>query len=252
MRQKSFTILSALLLMLITLAFQTQTPLQAQGIDVEEIDIQACIPDPNENAPLLFGGARPSSLVLEDAPLLSQPPFTADTEPLTLIDVPAGARVIVFDLDDQTQTYFRVIWQCEGFNFTGWIFNESVRHQVRRTNTKPAPPGCAIALQIVDLLDDVWVSDIEGKIAVVVDLYRAQGGEVYPRSFYYLTRNGRELRDRERVFTSSGPFLINGVVMSADVQVGTRIGFSVISSSKEELNFFGTLYRVPKGCDFIE
>jgi hypothetical protein len=249
MHQKLATVIGILILMVFALI---HLPATIKAQDIDDIDTQSCVPDPDEPAPLLFGGARPTSLVLEDAPLLSQPPLTADTNPLTLIEIPAGARVIVFDLDDQTKSYFRVIWPCEGFNFTGWIYSESVRHQVRRTNPKPAPPGCAVALQIVDLLDDVWVSDIEGKIAIVVDLYRAQGGEVYPRSFYYLTRNGRELRDRERVFTSSGPFLINGVVMSADVQVGTRIGFSVITSSKEELNFFGTLYLVPEGCEFVE
>lgn len=134
------------------------TIIAQEGIDTPDIDTEACLPDPNEPAPRLFGGARPSSLVLEEVVLLSQPPLTADTVPLEIITIPAGARVIVFDLDELTESYFRVIWPCEEFNFTGWVEIEAIRHNPNRTNTKPAPPGCARAITVVNLLDDVWES----------------------------------------------------------------------------------------------
>lgn len=216
-----------------------------------DINTANCIPDPNEEGSnLLYGGALPSSLVVEDTILLSQPPLTADTDPLEIVPIPANARVIVFDVDEQTRSYFRVVFPCEGYNLAGWVEASKIRQRVDRTNPKYAPPGCAQPLQVVELLDDVWTSTIDGEIAVVVDLFRAEGGTKYPRSYYYLTKNGREIRDKERVFESSGAFLIRSVVLGTEVRAGNAISFSVITSSDEELDFFGILYFVPEGCEF--
>lgn len=228
--------------------------LSAQSSDYAlDIDTTKCVADPNNaESNLLYGGALPSSLVVEDTVLLSQPPLTADTAPLEIVPIPANARVIVFDVDEQTESYFRVVFPCEGYNLAGWVEASTVRHRVNRTNPKYAPPGCAQPLQVVELLDDVWTSTVNGEIAVVVDLFRSEGGTEFPRSYYYLTKNGREIRDKERVFESSGAFLIRSVVLGTEVREGNAIGFSVITNSNEELDFFGILYLVPEGCEFRE
>lgn len=238
-------------LVALALSFGLSVPLvQAQGSGTTEFNPAVCIPEPNDPPPLLFEGARPSSLVLVETPILSQPPLTADAQSMVIETLPAGTYVIVLDMDDQSRSYFRVIWPCGEHTFVGWVNATAIRHSTRRVNPKPAPPGCAIPLLTVDLLDGVWISTVDGRIAVVADLYRDRGGSVYPLSFYYLTRNGRELRDKERKFTTAGPFLINGVVMGADVRAGHAIGFSIITPSSEPLHFFGTVYEVPEGCDF--
>lgn len=216
------------------------------------IDTSGCIPDPDELAPRLLGGARASSLVIEDVVLLSQPRYTTDTLPLEIIEIPAGAYVVVYDIDEETENWFRIVFPCDGINMTGWVPVSTVRFPARRANPKPAPPGCAQALEVVELLNGEWRSNSQGRIAVVADLFRATGGERFPRSFYYLTRNGREIRDKERAFETSGPFLIRAVVLGTDVVPGNRIGFSVITASREELEFFGILYYVPEGCEFGE
>jgi hypothetical protein len=217
------------------------------------VDVNSCVPNSNDPPPQLLDGARISSLVVEDVVLLSQPPYTADTEPLEIIEIPQGAYAIVYDIDEQTQNYFRVVFPCDGVNMTGWIPVSTIRFPARRANPKPAPPGCAIAQQIVDILDDEWTSNISGHVAVVADLFRSTGGDAFPRSFYYLTRNGREIRDRERVFETSGTFLINGSVLSSDIAQGNRLGFSVITSSRDSsLEFFGILFEVPEGCEFAD
>lgn len=237
------------ILIVLTL-MQNISIVQAQADDPPPFDSSVCIPGPNDPPPLLFGGARPSSLVLQDTEILSQPPYTPDTNAMTIATLPQGVYVIVLDLDEEVQAYFRIIWPCGEHTFVGWVDAAAIRHSTRRANPKPAPPGCAQPLLTVDLLDGVWESTVDGRIAVVADLYRDEGGEVFPLSFYYLTRNGRELRDKERKFTTAGPFLINGVVLGADVRAGNAIGFSIITPSSEELHFFGTVYEVPEGCDF--
>jgi hypothetical protein len=225
------------------------SPLSQDGA----VDVSSCIPDPNAPPPLLFGGAKPSSLVLEDVQLLSQPPFTADARPLTIQTIPAGARVVVFDLDDQTRSYFRIIWFCGDFHFTGWVPVEAIRRSPSRVNEKHAPPSCGIPIATVDSLTETWESTVSGEIVVVVDLYRPQGGTRFPESFFYVTRNGRDVAQRERAFTSSGPFLINGEIVGTTVNPGNIVGFSIRSSQPlpdENLIMFGTIYSVPEGCDF--
>lgn len=235
---------TALLLIMVIGGYSAQA--QSGGADV---DVSKCIYADGQT-PILFGGARPASLVIQQAPLLSQPPLTPDTQPLTIATLPVGAAVIVTDKDDQTKTYFRVIWPCSGQNFTGWVDINAVRRNPRRVNPKYAPPGCAHPIDTVNLLDGFWTSTVTGEIAVVVDLYRNEGGTDYPHSFYYLTVNGREIRDKDREFFTSGPFLITGVVMGVSVRRGQPVGFSILPPPTEPVNFFGIIYQVPDGCEF--
>lgn len=235
---------------LIFLFGTTSAPAYAQDT-VTDVDTSECIYTA-EDTPVLFGGARPASLVVSEAPLLSQPPLTSDTDPLTIVELPVGAAVIVTDLDEQSRTYFRVIWPCSGRNFTGWVEASAVRRNPSRVNPRFAPPGCARAIGWVDLLDGYWSSTVNGDIAIVVDLYRNQGGEQYPRSFYYLTLNGREVRDKDREFRTAGPFLVTGVVMGVSVRRGQPISFTILPPPSEPVNFFGIIYQVPEGCEFVE
>ncbi len=249
MRWKGLMMAVALLLLgSVFAAPQLSAHAQSRATD---LDTSNCVYD-GDRAPRLFGGARAASLVTSATPLLSQPPLSDDTRPLTVIDLPAGAAVIVTDLDEQSRSYFRVIWPCDGQNFTGWVRADDVRRQRNRVNARFAPPGCARPVDWVNLINDSWISSITGDIAVVVDLYRNQGGTQYPRSFYYLTVNGQQRRDRDRPIQTTGPFLITGVVMGLNVRAGQAIGFEVTPPAREPVNFFGIIYQVPEGCQFVE
>ncbi len=205
-----------------------------------------------DDQPLLLGGAKPSSQILSEVDMLSQPPLSSNTRPLTIATLPADLWVMVFDIDQQSRSWFRILVPCDEMAISGWIPATAVNYSVRRANIYAAPPGCAIPLDVVDSLDDLWDSPISGRIAVAFDVFRTTSGTRYPDSFFYPTRNGRELRDKERRIATGGAFLLSGSVISTELQAGNALGFSVISSSREELTMFGIMYQVPEGCEFAE
>lgn len=241
------------LIFLLLIALALPNAINAQS-GPSQADLLACVPKAGDLP--RFGGARAESLVLRDVDLLSQPTFTSDTRAMKLVTIPQGARVVVFDIDnvirDRNSKWFRVLWACDNFAFAGWVPVSAVRLPPIRVNEKVAPPGCAIPLAIIDSVDGIWESTYRGKISVVVDLFRNPSRTFYPSSFFYLTRNGRELRDRDREFKTSGPFLLNGVVIQTDVQRGTEVGFTIVGSSREPVRLFAMVYAVPQGCEWSE
>lgn len=252
--RKGFKMLQALMkhcvvgCLLLMFGFSATTTTAQTGI--EDYNFSSC--SMSEDQPRLLGGARPASRILESVDMLSQPPLSTYTDPLTIATLPQNIWVIVFDLDDQTGDWFRILVPCEDFAISGWIPATSVRYNTRRANLYAAPPGCAIPLGVVDSLDELWESPVSGTIAVAFDVFRNTSGTRYPDSFFYPTRNGRELRDKERRIATSGAFLLSGSVISTEVQPGQMIGFSVISSSDEQLRMYGIMYEVPDGCQFAE
>lgn len=242
-----------LMILLLAITLLVPSTISAQS-GPSQAELLACVPRPDDLP--RFGGAKAESLVLRDVDLLSQPTFTRDTRAMKLVTIPKGARVIVFDIDnvirDRNSKWFRVLWACDNFAFSGWLPVSAVRLPPIRVNEKVAPPGCAVPLDIMTSIDDVWESTYRGKISVVVDLFRNPTRTRYPRSFFYLTRNGRELRDRDREFETSGPFLLSGLVIQTDVQRGTEIGFTIVGPSREPVRFFAIVYAVPQGCEWSE
>lgn len=204
--------------------------------------------------PAEFSSARPSALILETTDLLSQPLYPAGTEPLVLAEIESGESVIVFNIDDNTRSWFRELWQGDGEQapVIGWLRAESVNYSPRRANLSFAPPGCTQALGWLSSLDDEWESTVQGRVMVVVDLYRDTSATAYPESTFFLTRNGRELRDDEFTFHSAGYFLMDNVAIFADFRVGDVIGFSLVSESEAPLHLSAALYQIPQGCDFGE
>jgi hypothetical protein len=200
----------------------------------------------------LLSGARPEATVLVTTQLLSQPRYPGGSEPLVLGEVTAGDRVIVLDVDDFSRGWFRVLWMGEdGLSpIFGWTRIDYVNYSNRLANPYAAPPGCAQPLAVVDSIDDLWDSTVRGKIAVVVDAYRLERRGDYPESTFVLIRNGQPLQDRARRFRSAGHFLMNGVVISADVRPNNVIGFNVITTTSEPIQFYGIIFFVPQGCDF--
>lgn len=215
-----------------------------------DYDFTTCNSDAEQ--PLLLGGAKPASRILEDVDLMSQPPLSTYAQLMTIANIPKDIWVIVFDLDEQTHSWFRILVPCGSFTISGWIPAASVNASVRRANIYNAPPGCAVPLGVVDSLDEQWKSPIKGTVAVALDVFRDSSGTDYPASFLYPTQRGREKRDKERKIQTSGAFLLSGSVISLDLEKGQTFGFSVIGSSHEPLHMFGIMYEVPEGCIFAE
>lgn len=231
-------------------SFAVSSPVHAEPPSAGQI--QACIPA-SEDAPKRFGGARPESIVLQETPLLTQPPFAKEAKPITLVTIPANARVIVFDTDnvirDKNKKWFRVLWVCDDFSLAGWVPREVVNFKTR-ANEMVAPPACAVSLATVDSIKASWKSTEKGKISVVIDVFRNPSTTTINNSFFFMTRNGKEIRDKDRKVQTSGPFLLSGLVIQQEVSKGTVVGFKLSGSSKEEPRFFATIYLVPKGCEW--
>jgi len=223
----------------------------AQENGPPDFDPSVCIPGPNDPPPDLFEGARPSYLVLETTDILSQPPYgtnATDPEPMVIQTLPAGTYVIVLDLDEQTRSYFRVMWPCGERTFIGWVDAAAIRASTRRINPRPAPPLCAKPLTTLSSLEETWVSNFDGFIAVVADLYRDGGGSEYPLSYFFLRRNGQGIDGTKREYTTSGPFLVIGADLSTNVRVGDEIGAAVHTLDSEPLHFYAVVYEVGPDC----
>ncbi|MEP7287155.1 MAG: hypothetical protein ABI947_15480 [Chloroflexota bacterium] len=209
-------------------------------------ETSSCIPAPGSLP--RFKGARPEPLVLQDVELLTQPRFTTEAQPIVLVTIPKNARVVVFDIDNKLGKWYRVLWACDNFRYAGWVPKETIRFSSINVNPKEAPPVCVKSITTVDSIDTTWTSTTKGRLVAVVDLFRNPTGTEYPSSFFYLSRNGKDLKDKDRNFHTAGPFLMNGVVINATVSLGNVIGFSVVGGSNEPVQLFATFYTVPDGC----
>lgn len=203
-------------------------------------------------APLILGGARPASRILRNVDLLSQPVYTRDTRPLRIATIPQDTWVIVFNIDEESRNWYRVLVVCDSFNISGWIEADAVQISRNRVNNYAAPPGCARPIATIESLDTFWQASSRGRIAIAFDLFRNISGTRYPDAFFYPTRDGRELRDKERRITTSGAFLLSGSVINLEVRSNSEIGFTVFGRSDERLNMFGIIYEVPEGCQFAD
>jgi hypothetical protein len=216
---------------------QTPTPVR---------DLAGCIPKPGE---IRFNGARPESAILNDVPLLTQPRFGNDAHPLTLVTIPKNARVVVFDIDNVEKRWYRVLWACDDFAYAGWVPKDTVRFFDRNANPKVAPPACVNSVTTLETLDVAWKSTIQAKrMVVVVDLFRAPDKTRY-QSFFYLTRNGKDVKDKDREIQTEGPFLLNGEVINTSIAPGTVVGFD-LTRPNPSIRIFATVYQVPEGCQW--
>jgi len=247
-------IISTLLWSLFTIVMLSSTVAMVAAQDFN-YDFSSC--NFGQTQPLILGGARPASRLLSDVDLLSQPLYSSygDNEPLVIATLPRDMWVVVFDLDEQTQGWFRVFVACDEVAISGWIPADPniINHSLRRTNNYAAPPGCARPLDVVESFDELWESTISGRVAVAFDVFRDNTGERIQNTFFYPTRNGRELRDKERRIETGGAYLLTGSVVSVELQQGNRLGLSIIGAPRSEsLRIFGIIFEVPDGCQFAE
>jgi hypothetical protein len=208
-------------------------------------DIQSCIPQAGTLVQR-FGGARPESAVLQDVDLLTQPQFDSQAKPIKLVTIPKGARVVVFDIDNVQNSWYRVLWACDNFAYAGWVPKKAVHFFISNANPIVAPPGCVQSITTLNSLDDTWISTFKGRLVAVVDLFRAPN-KTSIHTFFYLTRDGRQVHDKDREIHTQGPFLLNGEVVNATVSKGMEIGFN-LTEPNPAFRVFSTIYLVPDGC----
>lgn len=167
------------------------------------------------------------------------------------VTIPAGEKIYVWGTNN-TQSWLRILWNAG----IGWVPVSATDYNGRQEKLSPLPilrdpPGCAYLLTTQFGLNNEWVSDDMVRVAVVVDLFRADFGS-FPLSSMSLTVNGQEVETSRRELKEQGQFLLKDVVFSLpdDLQPGDTLGYHFATSSKEPFTFMATLFGVPEGCQF--
>jgi len=169
-----------------------------------------------------------------------------------IASVPKGISFILLG-KDSSEGWYRV--KLQGQNLVGWVRADMTDLQSRLANVVAAPPKCAkprISLQGKQGSSlATWKSDVDGAVAAVVDLYREQAGEQFPRVELQLKVNGNMVKSAPIPATRQS-FLLRGATMDAKVRAGDSLEFFLkgIPAGQEVPRFFVTIFFVPDRCNF--
>lgn len=169
-----------------------------------------------------------------------------------IASVPKGISFILLG-KDSSEGWYRV--KLQGQNLVGWVRADMTDLQSRLANVVAAPPKCAkprISLQGKQGSSlATWKSDVDGAVAAVVDLYREQAGEQFPRVELQLKVNGNVVKSIPIPATRQS-FLLRGATMDAKVRAGDSLEFFLkgIPAGQEVPSFFVTIFLVPDRCNF--
>ena len=173
-------------------------------------------------------------------------------DPIIPVPVPEGEQVFIMGRNG-TQTHLRVVWNTG----VGWIpvsFTDYNGQQARLAALpifEREPPACAIPVTTQFGLNSTWTSDLNQKIAVVVDLFRAKYG-AFPKSALALKVNDFLIEDSRREIVEQGQFSLKDVVLSLpqNVQPSDVVGYQLNTDSDEPLTFMATIFSVPSSCQW--
>ncbi len=195
--------------------------------------------------PSCAAGSLADTRVNRDLDLLYQPDGTSIGAP----KVTKGRCVILFGKDDRkesTKRWFRVLWA----DYVGWVPADATDFAEKKLDSLRTPPPCARPRATSNGLASEWRSNYDGQVVVVIDLYRSRMGADYPLSTFQVKVNGAPIAGKDRMVSTRGQFLMRGTPLGTNVKQGDRIGFTLRTTSQDQVKLFATFFAVPSGCNF--
>lgn len=219
---------------------------EAPAEEVAAVPTDTPIPEPTAE-PLFYN--LPDTKMLYASVLYASP---NRDDPIIPVPVPEGENVFIMGRN-ATQTHLRVVWNTG----VGWIpvsFTDYNGQQARLSALpifEREPPACAVPVTTQFGLNSTWTSDLDQKVAVVVDLFRSQYGN-FPLSSLALVVNNFYVEDSRREIVEQGQFSLKDVVLSLpqNVQPGDVVGYQLDTDSDEPLTFMATIFTVPFSCQW--
>jgi ABC-type multidrug transport system ATPase subunit len=170
----------------------------------------------------------------------------------SIASVPPGVSFVLLG-KDRSEGWYRV--KLRDHNLVGWLRADMTNLIPRLANAVAAPPKCAKPRTFLQGKRDsslvMWKSDVDGSVAAVVDLYREQAGEQFPRVELQFKVNGSVVKSIPIPATRQS-FLLRGTTVDANVRAGDSLEFFLrgTPADQEIPSFFATVFFVPDGCSF--
>ena len=205
------------------------------------------IPEPEVAASVFYN--LPSTNLLYPTGLYASPNSGKLASP---VELPSGETVYVLGRNTMN-SHLRVVWNTG----VGWISTSFTDYngQADQLRTLPeftrVPPPCADPIATQFNLNATWTSDGRRRIAVIIDVFRAEFG-AFPESYLSLTVNGSVIGSSRREVVENGQFSLKDVVFSLPgyLQEGDQLGYQFETTSSEPLTFMSTIFDIADDCQW--
>ncbi|MBN2550187.1 MAG: ATP-binding cassette domain-containing protein [Anaerolineales bacterium] len=156
---------------------------------------------------------------------------------------------------DLAEGWFRIREDGTGRQLIGWVFLESTNLLSSDTGAVASPPRCAAPrayLEGDELSPSVeWISDVDGHVVIVVDLFRDEAGLKFPPAQLLVGLNGQAI-DSYPIQPTRQSFVFRGLAIDVKVVQGdlVRVYFDGAPLIDRLLYLRASVFYVPGGCSF--
>lgn len=218
---------------------ETPTPISESAITPHTNPTSAGIANSDLTPDSLVG--LPRSGLLLSTRILYQPDGDAFVN-----GVDAGEILTILGKND-LGNWYRVHWQ----DYIGWIPANSINFPPSKTNEVVVPPLCARPIFALYDFNDVWTSDINGRIVSVIDIFRDETGTEFHSVKFQVLLNDKSIETKELLIQSTrSKYILLGTSFDVHIKEGDNIKFNLTSTLSEIPHFQAIIFRVPDGCSF--
>lgn len=156
---------------------------------------------------------------------------------------------------DISGEWFRVKEQTTGRNLVGWVPAGSTNLAANETGAVGKPPACAAPRAFLEsdgaspFLE--WVSDVEGHVVLVIDLFRDQAGQEARQGELAVLVDNLEV-NRFPVNPTRHSFIFRGLAIDTQLSIGQKLQLTLLDASYlgSLLHLRTSIFYVTEGCRF--